>query len=224
MKYLLSNIFGRSPITSIQEHLSVAHQCATQLEPLFQAAFKENWDEVSNLQQTITKLENKADKIKKQVRLSLPASLFLPVPRNDLLEIITIQDKVANRAKDIAGIVLGRRMLFPITIQSDFIAFITLSIAASEQALRAVDELDNLLEAGFRGREVVLVEQLIEKLSQIETETDKDQVLIRQKMLNIEDDLKPINAIFIYKIIDWIGDVADRASRVGNHLLLLLAR
>jgi uncharacterized protein Yka (UPF0111/DUF47 family) len=30
--------------------------------------------------------------------------------------------------------------------------------------------------------------------------------------------------MFLYKIIDWIGDLADRAQQVGSRLELLLAR
>ena len=30
--------------------------------------------------------------------------------------------------------------------------------------------------------------------------------------------------MFLYTIIEWIGDVADRAERIGNRLEQLLAR
>jgi uncharacterized protein Yka (UPF0111/DUF47 family) len=30
--------------------------------------------------------------------------------------------------------------------------------------------------------------------------------------------------MFLYRIIDWVGDIADRAERVGNRLEQLLAR
>ena len=221
---LLSSVFGRSPIGPIQKHIATAHECATQLEPFFQAAFAEHWDEVHNIQQKIIRLEHEADAIKKDVRLSLPKSLFLPVPRSDLLEIVTMQDKVANRTKDIAGIVLGRQMVIPEVMRKAFMEYVLRSVATSAQALRAMEELDELLEAGFRGREVELVEQLIEELDSIESETDQHQIHVRRILFDIEQDLPPVDVMFLYKIIDWVGDLADRASRVGSHLQLLLAR
>ena len=221
---LLSSVFGRSPIGPIQKHIATAHECATQLEPFFHAVFTEHWDEVHNIQQKIIRLEHEADNIKKDVRLSLPKSLFLPVPRSDLLEIVTMQDKVANRTKDIAGIVLGRQMVIPEVMRSAFIEYLQRSIATSAQALRAMEELDELLEAGFRGREADLVELLIEELDQIESETDLHQIQVRRILFGIEQDLPPVDVMFLYKIIDWVGDLADRASRVGGYLQLLLAR
>ncbi|OED42615.1 TIGR00153 family protein [Endozoicomonas sp. (ex Bugula neritina AB1)] len=223
-KNLLSSVFGRSPIGPIQKHIATAHECAMQLEAFFQAAFAEHWDEVHNIQQKIIRLEHEADNIKRNVRLSLPKSLFLPVPRSDLLEIVTMQDKVANRTKDIAGIVLGRKMVIPKVMREAFIEYLQRSIATSAQALRAMEELDELLEAGFRGREVDLVEQLIEELDNIESETDRHQIHVRRILFDLEQDLPPVDVMFLYKIIDWVGDLADRASRVGGYLQLLLAR
>ena len=40
----------------------------------------------------------------------------------------------------------------------------------------------------------------------------------------LEKGLPPVDVMFLYQIIEWIGDVADRAQRVGNRLELLMAR
>ncbi|MDP0588183.1 MAG: TIGR00153 family protein [Candidatus Endonucleobacter bathymodioli] len=221
---LIASVFGRSPIGPIQKHMAVVHECAKELEPFFDATFNDDWDKALSTQQAISVLEQKADNIKKSIRLSLPKSLFLPVPRSDLLEIITAQDKVANRAKDIAGIVIGRKMSIPEEVRIVFLEYLRRSIATSFQALRAMNELDVLLETGFKGREVDLVEQLIEELDRIEGETDELQVQVRLSLYKLETKLPPVDVIFLYKVIDWVGDLADRAYRVGNRLQLLLAR
>ena len=40
----------------------------------------------------------------------------------------------------------------------------------------------------------------------------------------LEVELPPVDVIFLYQIIDWVGDLADRAQRVGSRLQLLVAR
>ena len=87
-----------------------------------------------------------------------------------------------------------------------------------------MNELDELLEAGFGGREAVLVESMVMELEQIERDTDKIQIDVRRALFKLEKDLPPVDVMFLYKIIEWIGDVADRAERVGNRLEQLLAR
>jgi predicted phosphate transport protein (TIGR00153 family) len=71
---------------------------------------------------------------------------------------------------------------------------------------------------------VTLVENLIEELDRIEHDTDTLQIKLRADLYKLEKDLPPINVMFLYQIIEWIGDVADRAQRVGNRLEQLMAR
>jgi len=217
-------LFGRSPIGPMQQHIAKAHECAAQLLPFIEALQAEDWAEAARLQQQIAQLERDADKLKKDVRVHLPKSLFLPVPRSDLLELLSVQDKVANRAKDIAGLMLGRRMVIPEPLFPAFKAFVARSIDAAAQALTAMNELDELLETGFAGREVTLVERLIEELDRIEHDTDNMQISLRSELYLLEKGLPAVDVMFLYQIIEWIGDVADRAQRVGNRLELLMAR
>ena len=218
------SLFGRSPIGPMQQHIAKAHECAANLVPFFEAIMAEDWAKVEQVQQEMSRLEHEADKLKKSVRLHLPKSLFLPVPRSDLLELLSVQDKVANRAKDIAGLMLGRQMVIPQPLQPLVRIYVQRSVDASAQALKAMNELDELLETGFAGREAVLVENLIEELGSIENDTDRLQIEVRRNLFKLEKDLPPVDVMFLYQIIDWIGDVADRAQRVGNRLEQLLAR
>lgn len=218
------SLFGRSPIGPMQQHIARAHECAANLVPFFEAVMVEDWERVEQVQQEMVRLEREADKLKKNVRMHLPKSLFLPVPRSDLLDLLSVQDKIANRAKDIAGLMLGRCMRIPHDIQPQMLLYVKRCVDASAQALKAMKELDSLLETGFSGREAALVERMVEELEDIEHETDRQQVEIRRALFKLEKDLAPVDVMFLYRIIDWIGDVADRAERVGNRLEQLLAR
>jgi hypothetical protein len=50
------------------------------------------------------------------------------------------------------------------------------------------------------------------------------QIKLRSELLAIENDLNPVDVMFLYQIIEWIGDLADLAERVGSRLEILLAR
>lgn len=219
-----SKMFGNSPIKPMQEHMRVACETATQLIPFFEASIANDWDAASDIQQRITKLENDADKLKIALRLQLPKSLFLPVPRSDLLQLLSMQDEIPNRAKDIAGIMLGRKMGIPKTLQKPMVIYLAAAVATSEQALKAINELDELLEAGFAGRELKIVEKLIKELNNLENKTDKQQIKIRAALFKLEAELPPVDVMFLYRIVEWVGDLADRAQAVGSRLQMLLAR
>jgi len=221
---MLNSLFGRSPVKPLQDHMAAAHKCISQLIPFFDAVLNDDWDKVSTLQKEISKLENEADELKRELRLHLPNSLLMPVSRRDLLEVLSMQDKIANKAKDIAGLITGRKMSFPKQIGPLLKEYVQRSVDASEQACVAINEFDELVETGFSGREIKLVESMIEKLDDIESDNDRIQVQVRAEMFKLEKDLHPIDVIFMYKIIDWIGELADRAQRVGSRMELMLAR
>jgi uncharacterized protein len=216
-------MFGRSPIEPLKQHMTKSHAAAEGLIDFFKAVYQGDWQQAEVAQQKIAAFEDEADELKKDLRLHLPNSLLMPVPRNDLLELLTAQDRVANKAEDIAGLVLGRKMTIPAEMADLYQSFIERSVAASAQANKAINELDELLETGFRGSEVKLVKEMIVTLNQVEKETDNLQIEIRRQLFSIENDLPPIDAIFLYKLIDWTGDLADRAQTVGGRLQLLLA-
>ena len=218
------NLFGTSPVRPLQRHMAKVVECVEALPALFEAVLAGDFDAVDAVQERIATFENEADDLKHELRLQLPRSLFLAVDRRDLLEVLAMQDKIANRVKDIAGLVRGRRMTVPESIGVRFMGFVRRSVEACAQAQKTVDELDELVETGFRGAEVELVQEMITELDRIEKDTDEIQVDVRAGLFAIEKDLPPVDVMFLYRLIDWTGDIGDRAQRVGSRLQVMLAR
>lgn len=220
----LSNLFGKSPFIPLQEHMEVVQNCASHLVPFFDAVLDGDWEKAKKEQAEVVALENKADDIKKKLRLHLPKNLFMPVPRNDLLELLRSQDQIANLSRDVVGIVVGREMVIPEPLEEMMRTSVALAVAATLQALKGIEELDELLESGFRGPEVDFVERLIEQLDTLEHDTDEHKILVRSELFKIEKDYNPVDVMFLYQIIDWVSDIADKAQRVGSRLQIVIAR
>ena len=121
---IFSQLFARSPISPIQEHMKVAGATAAELPEFMTAVFAGDWDKAIAVQQRIAALETEADVIKRNVRSNLPRSIFMPVSRSDLLELLKAQDRIPNRCQDLAGLCIGRRMVFPKLMQPLMLKFI----------------------------------------------------------------------------------------------------
>ncbi len=223
MANMLANIFGSSPVFPLEKHVDIAYRCARELRGFFAAGVSGDWEKAESFRRNIEKYEHEADDLKKEIRLNLPKSLFMPVPRQDLLELLLVQDMIANRTKDVSGIVFGRKMQIPPEIAQQFLEFVDRNIDAAKQARKSVRELDELFTVGFRGAEATLVEGMIEKLDRIETETDDMQAAVRGALFEIESTLNPVDAVFMYQVIELTGEIADMAERVGRRLELLLS-
>lgn len=220
---MLANIFGTSPVMPIEKHVDISYKCVRELDKFFAAAIAGDWDEAASYRDRINDREHEADNLKKEIRLHLPKSLFMPVPREDLLELLLVQDKMANRAKDVSGIVLGRKLKIPEEIAEELQEFVRRNVDAAKQARKSVRELDELFTSGFRGAEVSLVESLLEELDQIETDTDDRQAALRGSLFAVEKQHDPIDVMFLYQVIELTGEIADMAERVGRRLELLLS-
>ena len=220
----MSGLFGRSPITPLQEHMYRVYRCIRHLTPLIEGMVESDDEKVLKAQKKITKGEHDADKMKRELRTHLPKGLFMPVDRRDVLDVLLRQDIIANQAKDIAALIVGRKMQLPAEMNEPFLIFTNRCVDSVKQALQTINELDELVETGFRGLEVERVEGMLSELGAIESETDTMQDELRTTLFKLEKDLGPVDVIFTYRLIDWVGNVADNAERVGSRLSLMLAR
>ena len=113
-------------------------------------------------------LESQADAIFDNLSSRLSQHKFLPVHRHDLIAVLREQEAIADTAQDIAGLAELRTMTLPPTLREPLLDLVRRVLAACEHAERIINELDELVETGFRGREVGLVEGMIDELEAME--------------------------------------------------------
>jgi len=202
----------------------MCHESAVLVEDLLTHSSAQDWPKVRGVHRKIVELERMADDRKRDIRMRLPRGFFLPVARADLLDLVTRQDKIANKAKDIAGLIIGRKMSFPADLQNLTSEFARASIEACGIAHEAVGQLEELVVTGFRGVEAKRVEGMITALDASETRSDGAQAQLRSQLHALERDVHPVDVIFLYRVIDRIGELADNAQRVGHRLEMMLAR
>jgi predicted phosphate transport protein (TIGR00153 family) len=204
--------------------MRVVVECAREVQPLIEALAAGDQEQVIQLKDRIFEREAEADRIKHELRAHLPKSLFMPVDRRDLLEVLLLQDTIANVAQDIAGLLIERKMSIPDFLRDPLIELTARCVDTVEHAAKVIEELDELLAIGFRGREVDSVDQMLKELNLIEDETDELGIALARALFDHEDELKPVSVMMWYQIIEWVGDLADYAEKVGDHLRLLIAK
>ncbi len=219
-----ASLFGPSPFKPMQQHIGVAVQCAAQVPDLFEALCAGDQSKVAQVKDRIFELEQQADDIKNELRAHLPKSLMMPVDRRDLLELLDMQDSIADTAQDIAGLLIERPMEVPEPLKEPLLALTRRCVDACNQAEKVIGELDELVSTGFRGRESEAVSEMVDELNKIENDTDLMGMELTHRLFEQEDEMKPVSVMFWYQLIQWIGDLADFAEKVGNRLRLLLAR
>jgi hypothetical protein len=220
----LAGLFGRSPFKALQQHMRAVLTCVHQVPDLFEALQKGDQEAVIKVKDLIFEHEQEADRLKNELRAHLPKSLFMPVDRRDLLEILQLQDSIADTAQDIAGLLVERPMTVPDYLGDPLLKLARRCVDVCEHSAKIIEELDELLEMGFRGREAKQVADMVDQLNRIEDETDELGLELARNLFSHEDELKPVSVMMWYQLIQWIGDLADFAEKVGDRLRLLIAR
>ena len=220
----LSDIIKKSPFGPIKAHMEVSKNSTVELINFLESAVNSDWNKATESRTVISQLENEADVLKAETRSLLTKSLFLAVPREDILDLITLADDIPNTVKDISGLMIGRQMEIPSAIASSFLLFAKEASAITDAANEAVDHIDELFQFSFGGNAAIKMQELIEKLDSLENKNDQSEVTLRAELFAIEKDLPPVNVIFLYDIINKIGELSDRAEQVGHRISLIASR
>jgi predicted phosphate transport protein (TIGR00153 family) len=219
----LMQLFGQSPFKPMQEHIRVAIDCANEVPNLFEAVKSGDATAVELSREKIYALENQADGIKNELRTHLPKSIFMPVDRRDLLEILDLQDSIADTAQDIAGMMVARPMSLPNAVFEPLMELTRQCVSVCNHLGSVMEELDALLETGFRGPESEKVMFMLDKLNEEETQTDVQAIKVMRLLFEHEEEIGAVSTIMWDRVIHWIGDLANFAERAGNRHRLLLA-
>ena len=220
----IAELFGKSPFGPLVEHTNKVHECVLEVRPLVEAFLDERHDDVERIYERISKLEHKADVIKREIRNHLPKSLFLPVDRGDMLKFLKEQDAIADTAEDIAVLLTVRRTRVPAVLRQGLLEFTDKVIEVSETLVKAAGEIQNLQEASFKGKGAERVVELVEQVSQGEYEADCIQTDVSRMLYDHESEVDPISVYFIMKLFRLLGEIANHAENTGDNLRMMLAK
>jgi len=220
----IAAMFGKSPFKSLQTHMGIIKECVIEVPPLFDALIANDKEALKTQQEKIFAKEEEADNMLDELRMHLPRSLFMAVDRRDLLDLLELQDNIADTAQDIAGLLMERDMSVPPEMVAQLQELVQRCVDTCLHSALIIERLDELIETGFRGREADSVESLVEELSKIEDETDTMGQNLARTLFANEDNMKPVSVMFWYQLIQWIGDLADDAEAVGKQMRLMIAK
>ncbi len=219
----LASLFGTSPFGPLQEHMAVVARCAAEVPGLMEHLATYDEEGLRASQKAIQALEHEADGIKDQMRDHLPRRLWLPVARGDLLEILDLQDTIADRAEDIGDLLIERRWTLPEAMVVPVRELVALSVETVSATNEVLQSLDEVVEAGFSGPEVGSFRTLIARVMELEEQADGLEAAVRRAVFAHEDELGAVSVMLWLHLIEWIGDLSDFAKKACNRLRLLVA-
>lgn len=218
----IAKLFGKSPFAPLQTHMNKVASCIAELPALFQALILQDSASIVQIQENISRLEHEADLTKNDIRNHLPRSLFLPVDRGALLDILSLQDALADQAEDIAQRACIRKLELLPQMKEDFVLLCKKNMEIFWLARQVLKEMEELLESSFGGIEAEKVKGMVEQIAFYEYETDQIQNRLIKTLYQGGDQM-PYPAFHLcLTLIEEIGKLARLSEKLGNRVRMLL--
>ena len=216
-------LLGKSPFKPMIRHMKIATECAGHIPEAVTAFFDNDKNRLKEIKQAVSQLESDADKIFEQLQHRLSKSLFLPVERRDLLDVIEMQEAIADRTEDIVGLMVDLPMDVPEELHSPIHMLTDRAVDAVKVAGDIIGKFDELLETGFKGPEVRKTRELIRQVIEIETDADHIGTEITHNLFKHATDMDAVAMVFLHRLISWIDDLADYAEKLAIRARLMVA-
>jgi len=218
----ISRLFGKSPFAPLLTHLELVSRCVELVKELFKALKAKEFQKVETIASEIAKLEHKADLTKNDIRNQLPNTLFLAIDRAMLLEILSIQDNIADSAEDIGVLLTLKQLTMPECFSPHFELFLQKNLDAFQGLHQMMRELHDLMESSFGGVEAEKVRGIIDDIALKEHEADQLQFDLL-KVLYAADQELSFSAFYLWqKVFYSIASISNLSEKQANRVRMTL--
>ena len=218
----IAGLFGKSPFAPLGSHMDKVSDCVHMIPELFKAMESKDYQILEQIADKISKLEHEADLTKNDIRNHLPKSLFLPIDRGHLLEILSLQDHLADRAEDIAVLVTLKHLELGASFKAEFYEFLNKNIEAFNGVQRIIKEMHELLESSFGGIEAEKVRAMVEGVAFKEHEADLIQHRLLKAVFNAENEMPYTSFILWQKIFEAIASLSNISENLAYRVRMTL--
>ena len=216
------NLFGRSPFAALESHMEEVTACVYLLIDLFDALLNKDYTRLEETAKKIEEQEHKADITKNNIRNHLPKSLFLAIDRTQILEILELQDSIADKAEDIAVLATIKQIEVLEPFREDLRLFLAKTIETFNGARKIVKEFQELLESSFGGIEAKKVRAMVDEVAFKEHEVDLIQRNLLKSLFAAEEQMSYSTFYLWQKILHALGSISNLSENLAYRVRMTL--
>lgn len=212
----IGRLLGRSPFHSLQIHMDSVTKCVLGMENVLDSAMSGGGVDISEMALEVSDLEHQTDIIKDDIRQKLVRHLFMSVNRQRVLDILSIQDRIADAAEDVCIVLTFKNLKLVPQLAEDFAIFRDKNLQAFKTVKLIVEELNDLVESGFGGAEAEKVNNLVRQVAKFEHEADVVQRDLIKKLFAAEDSISYGDFYLWTRLVRQLGQLANLSENLAN--------
>jgi predicted phosphate transport protein (TIGR00153 family) len=213
-----------SPFKILMAHFDRVCKSVHKLKEMIDLYLEGNFTEAASVSVEISRLEHEADEIKRHLRTTITRMILMPVSKQDILDILASNEKIADSAQDVAQILDMRQTKIPDELCPKFEAFEGHVIDAV-MALRAMMEhLETVIESTFARFETKEVIEMGHHVHEHEYKADSTGKELSKAIYALEGSESSLAIFHMMKFADVLDKVADNAENAANKIILVVSK
>lgn len=218
----IARLFGKSPFAPLQTHMKRVSNCVEKLTAILDNLSKMDLERIEKLSKELSELEHEADLTKNDIRNHLPKSLFLPIDRSHFLDILSIQDSIADKAEDVGVLLSFKTLELYAELRPGLEELYKKCTEVFWLTKKIIEEMDELLESSFGGIGAEKVKNMVEQVAYKEHETRQAYRKLMKQLLSISPTLSAPAFYLWVRVIEDIGTMAEQSERLANRIRMIL--
>jgi predicted phosphate transport protein (TIGR00153 family) len=222
MRIPLINAFRASPFENAFRHATRVAHCGPIFVRAVESYLKGDRDTFELLKEEIRDIEAEADRIKRNIRAHLPASILMPVEKSVFFSFLREADKVVDCVKNSLYWMSYYNLMLPDDIRRDYMTLVKevgdyLGLLP-EMVLRAHTYFGSRMEKDRQS-----VKDVIREIRFREGESD-DLEKIMLVRLFADEDMRPKAFFLMVRLVETTGDIADHLENASDMMRIMIAR
>ena len=217
-----TKLFTKPPFRLLKLHMEKVMACIAKLDEILKVFEKETISNIDELAKKVSEYEHEADLVKNEIRSSLPSPVLFPIDRSHFLEIVAMQDNLADVAEDVANHLMIKELTVIPEIQKDLIAYKNKIMESAWVAKDIIFKLDELVESSFGGGPALQAKDKIDETAYLEHEVDVMRGNLIKKVFQVADKLSTPDFYLWMRIIEDLALMAHFSEKLALRIGMVL--
>ncbi len=194
-------------------HMELVASCCHELAKAYDVYLRGSREEFEEEAKSMRRLETQADDARRQVELAIYSGAFMPIHREDYLNLAEMIDKVADDSVAVVNLLQLTRIKIPKAAKGEIADMI-------EKTIQCVDALQECVSICIVNRKEAA--SLASRIEELEETIDKEEFDLRAALYGMK--ISGYDKILLNDLVEKIGDISDTAEDASDLIVIMISK
>ncbi len=203
----------KKAMTQIKDHMELVGSCCETLKDAYDTYIEGDMERFEEYAKWMREKETEADDARRRVELSIHSGAFMPIYREDYLNLAELVDKVADNCILATNLLSFTQIDIPEEARGRIAGLV-------EKTIECVDALDETISLSMKDRKKV--DEGAHRVEQLEEAIDDQEYQLRSFLYRMPID--GYHKLLLNDLVEKIGSISDAAEDASDRIVIMLSK